>query len=168
MSDIRTKWHLRSPSQQRPRTGFRVHKEHAETFYLMDGQFEWTVGGGTHLMNAGDLVYIPLPSSSCRIRRPAPCCARTAISTHRSRGSRRQRKQGHLRIWVWGCAQSHLGRVGRGLSFDATERCACSTCLDPATTAFPRPALPERWASAVRAIRRCSGAAAVRGRFRRR
>ena len=43
--------------------GFTVpphfHKEHAETFYLMDGQFEWTVGGETHLMNAGDLVYIP-------------------------------------------------------------------------------------------------------------
>ena len=35
------------------------HKEHAETFYLMDGQFEWTVGGEKHLMSAGDLVYIP-------------------------------------------------------------------------------------------------------------
>jgi len=35
------------------------HKEHAETFYLLDGQFEWTVGGETHLMSAGDLVYIP-------------------------------------------------------------------------------------------------------------
>jgi len=43
--------------------GFTVpphfHKEHAETFYLMDGQYQWTVGGETHLMNAGDLVYIP-------------------------------------------------------------------------------------------------------------
>ena len=35
------------------------HKEHAEVFYLMDGQLEWTVGGETHLMSAGDLVYIP-------------------------------------------------------------------------------------------------------------
>jgi len=43
--------------------GYKVpphfHKEHAETFYLIDGQFEWTVGGETHLMSAGDLVYIP-------------------------------------------------------------------------------------------------------------
>lgn len=35
------------------------HKEHAEVFYLIDGQFEWTVGGETHLMSAGDLVFIP-------------------------------------------------------------------------------------------------------------
>ncbi len=35
------------------------HKEHAETFYLLDGQYEWTVGGETHVMSAGDLVYIP-------------------------------------------------------------------------------------------------------------
>jgi quercetin dioxygenase-like cupin family protein len=35
------------------------HKEHAETFYLLDGQYEWTVGAETHLMSAGDLVYIP-------------------------------------------------------------------------------------------------------------
>lgn len=43
--------------------GYKVpphfHKEHAETFFLIDGQFEWTVGGETHLMSAGDLVYIP-------------------------------------------------------------------------------------------------------------
>lgn len=35
------------------------HKEHAETFYLIDGQYEWTVGGEKHVMSAGDLVYIP-------------------------------------------------------------------------------------------------------------
>jgi len=35
------------------------HKVHAETFYLISGKFEWTVGGETHLMTAGDLVYIP-------------------------------------------------------------------------------------------------------------
>jgi len=35
------------------------HKRHSEIFYLIDGQFEWTVGGETHLMHPGDLVYIP-------------------------------------------------------------------------------------------------------------
>lgn len=35
------------------------HKRHAETFYILSGQVEWTVGGETHLMSAGDLVYIP-------------------------------------------------------------------------------------------------------------
>lgn len=35
------------------------HKVHAETFYLISGKFEWTVAGETHLMTAGDLVYIP-------------------------------------------------------------------------------------------------------------
>lgn len=35
------------------------HKRHSEVFYLIDGQFEWTVGGETHLMHPGDLVYIP-------------------------------------------------------------------------------------------------------------
>lgn len=35
------------------------HKIHAETFYLISGKFEWTVAGETHLMTAGDLVYIP-------------------------------------------------------------------------------------------------------------
>ena len=36
------------------------HKRHAETFYILSGQVEWTVGGETHLMSAGDLVYIPV------------------------------------------------------------------------------------------------------------
>ncbi len=35
------------------------HKKHAEVFFIMDGQVEWTVGGETHVMSAGDLVYIP-------------------------------------------------------------------------------------------------------------
>jgi len=43
--------------------GFKVsphfHKTHAETFYIVSGQVEWTVGGETHVMGAGDLVFIP-------------------------------------------------------------------------------------------------------------
>jgi quercetin dioxygenase-like cupin family protein len=43
--------------------GFKVpphfHKEHAEVFYVIAGQVEWTVGGETHLMGPGALVYIP-------------------------------------------------------------------------------------------------------------
>jgi quercetin 2,3-dioxygenase len=43
--------------------GFSVqphfHVEHCEVFYVLDGQVEWTVNGETHLMGAGDLVYIP-------------------------------------------------------------------------------------------------------------
>jgi quercetin dioxygenase-like cupin family protein len=35
------------------------HKEHAETFYVMSGQIEWTVNGKTQLMTAGDVVFIP-------------------------------------------------------------------------------------------------------------
>lgn len=35
------------------------HKWRSETFYLLDGQLEWTVGGETRLMGKGDLVYIP-------------------------------------------------------------------------------------------------------------
>ena len=30
------------------------HKRHAETFYVISGQVEWTVGGDTHVLNAGD------------------------------------------------------------------------------------------------------------------
>lgn len=45
------------------RPGFYVpphfHKTHNETFYILDGQVEWTVGGETHLMSKGDTVYIP-------------------------------------------------------------------------------------------------------------
>ncbi len=37
-----------------------MHKRHAETFYILSGQVEWTVDGETHLMSAGDLVYIPV------------------------------------------------------------------------------------------------------------
>lgn len=35
------------------------HKDHSETFYVLDGQVEWTVGGESHVMNPGDAVYIP-------------------------------------------------------------------------------------------------------------
>jgi len=35
------------------------HRRHAEVFYVVDGEVEWTVGGETHVMGAGDLVYIP-------------------------------------------------------------------------------------------------------------
>jgi quercetin dioxygenase-like cupin family protein len=35
------------------------HKTHAETFYVISGEVEWTVGGETHVMKAGDLVHIP-------------------------------------------------------------------------------------------------------------
>lgn len=35
------------------------HKTHAETFHVISGQVEWTVGGETHVMNAGDTVFIP-------------------------------------------------------------------------------------------------------------
>jgi quercetin dioxygenase-like cupin family protein len=35
------------------------HKRHAEVFYIVEGQVEWTVGGETQVMSAGDLVYIP-------------------------------------------------------------------------------------------------------------
>jgi len=43
--------------------GFKVvphfHQEHAEVCYVIAGQVEWTVGGETHLMGAGSMVYIP-------------------------------------------------------------------------------------------------------------
>jgi quercetin dioxygenase-like cupin family protein len=35
------------------------HKRHAETFFVISGQVEWTVGGETRTLGAGDLVYIP-------------------------------------------------------------------------------------------------------------
>ena len=35
------------------------HKTHHETFYVVSGRVEWTVGGETHVMGAGDAVYIP-------------------------------------------------------------------------------------------------------------
>jgi len=43
--------------------GFSVsthyHASHFETFILLSGEAEWTVGGETHAMKAGDAVYIP-------------------------------------------------------------------------------------------------------------
>lgn len=35
------------------------HSAHAEIFYIVAGQVEWTVGGETQVLGAGDLVYIP-------------------------------------------------------------------------------------------------------------
>jgi quercetin dioxygenase-like cupin family protein len=35
------------------------HAAHTEVFYVVAGQVEWTVGGETQLLGAGDLVYIP-------------------------------------------------------------------------------------------------------------
>lgn len=35
------------------------HRRHGESFYIVDGEVEWTVGGETHVMTKGDLVYIP-------------------------------------------------------------------------------------------------------------
>ena len=44
--------------------GFQVvphfHAEHAEAFYVIDGEVEWTVNGETHRMGPGDMVYVPL------------------------------------------------------------------------------------------------------------
>jgi len=45
------------------KVGFSVpshyHAQHFETFYLISGEAEWTVGGETHKIKAGDAVYIP-------------------------------------------------------------------------------------------------------------
>jgi quercetin dioxygenase-like cupin family protein len=35
------------------------HAWHSETFYVLEGQEEWTVNGETHLLTPGALVYIP-------------------------------------------------------------------------------------------------------------
>lgn len=35
------------------------HREHSETFYVIDGQVEWTVEGETQVLEPGDTVYIP-------------------------------------------------------------------------------------------------------------
>jgi quercetin dioxygenase-like cupin family protein len=35
------------------------HKAHVETFYIISGKVEWTIGGETHVMGAGDAVHIP-------------------------------------------------------------------------------------------------------------
>jgi quercetin dioxygenase-like cupin family protein len=36
------------------------HKIHAETFYIVSGKAEWTVGGETKVVGAGDCVHIPV------------------------------------------------------------------------------------------------------------
>ncbi len=35
------------------------HAKHSEVFYVVSGQVEWTVNGETHVMGAGDTVFIP-------------------------------------------------------------------------------------------------------------
>lgn len=35
------------------------HRTHAETFYIVSGKVEWTIGGETHVMGPGDAVHIP-------------------------------------------------------------------------------------------------------------
>jgi quercetin dioxygenase-like cupin family protein len=35
------------------------HKLHAETFYIISGKVEWTIGGKTQVVGAGDAVHIP-------------------------------------------------------------------------------------------------------------
>lgn len=35
------------------------HKRHAEMFYVVSGEVEWTIAGETKMMRAGDLVLIP-------------------------------------------------------------------------------------------------------------
>ena len=35
------------------------HKKHSETFLILSGQVEWTIGGETHVVGPGDAVYIP-------------------------------------------------------------------------------------------------------------
>ncbi|HWK74271.1 MAG TPA: cupin domain-containing protein [Povalibacter sp.] len=43
------------------------HKRHAEVFYIVDGEVEWTVGGETHVVGPGELVYIP-PNTPHKVR----------------------------------------------------------------------------------------------------
>ncbi len=56
---------------ERWKPGFTVpphyHARHAETFFVVSGQVEWTVGGETHLMGPGDLVFIP-PNTAHSVR----------------------------------------------------------------------------------------------------
>lgn len=35
------------------------HKTHAEIFYVVSGEVQWTIGGETRVVHAGELVYIP-------------------------------------------------------------------------------------------------------------
>jgi quercetin dioxygenase-like cupin family protein len=35
------------------------HRRHSETFYIVSGNVEWTIGGETHIMGPGDSVHIP-------------------------------------------------------------------------------------------------------------
>jgi len=43
------------------------HKTHSETFYVLDGQVEWTVDGEARVLNRGDAVFIP-PNTAHSVR----------------------------------------------------------------------------------------------------
>jgi len=45
------------------------HATHCETFYVVSGEVEWTVGGESHRLKAGDAVYIP-PNTVHSVRVP--------------------------------------------------------------------------------------------------
>lgn len=39
--------------------GLHLHRKHAETFYILEGQVEFRVGTQTHLAEAGTTVHVP-------------------------------------------------------------------------------------------------------------
>lgn len=43
------------------------HKRHAEVFYIIDGQVEWTADGETKVLGKGDLLYMP-PNTPHKVR----------------------------------------------------------------------------------------------------
>ena len=45
------------------KTSSHKHAYHSETFIVISGQMEWTVGGETDTIGPGDLVYIPPDTS---------------------------------------------------------------------------------------------------------
>lgn len=47
------------------------HKRHAEMFYVVSGEVEWTIAGETRTMRAGDLVLIP-PNTVHSVRQKGP------------------------------------------------------------------------------------------------
>lgn len=47
------------------------HKRHAEMFYVISGEVEWTIAGETKMMRGGDLVLIP-PNTVHSVRQKGP------------------------------------------------------------------------------------------------
>jgi len=41
------------------------HKRHSETFYIVSGHVQWTIGGETQVMGPGDAVHIPANTVHC-------------------------------------------------------------------------------------------------------